>query len=474
MKILLVKPPKNKKVLTFSRTEPLELEYLASAVKEHEVKILDMRIDRDLMKRLEQFRPDFVGTTAYTCDVNMAKDVLKEVKKFDKNVQTGVGGYHATSLPYDFAEPYVDIIFLGMSDFSFRNYIRTLNRDGNVLEVENIALVKENKLYFSEKKDFDGDLDSLPFPARDLTLPYRNKYHDQMRNKTADILTSRGCPYRCAFCACWKFMNGKYITRSPESVVEEIAMLPDEVDLVSFADDNTLHDIKRAWRLAELLKEGKPQKNFSMYARTDTIVRHPDLIESLRDAGLTSLTVGLESYQDEILDAYNKKTSVKTNNEAIKVLQNLGVSISAHFIINPEYTQEDFERLLKYVYDNNLFRLAFPVLTPFPGTDLYLIHRDRFVIKDYDFYDATHSILPTKLKRNEFYRLLADLYRKSYSFRRYFNSKFKESYSLFNKSKGDRTKNADRISLFKLGLVHICALPMYIKIRNNHKSESSV
>ncbi|GAI77350.1 unnamed protein product, partial [marine sediment metagenome] len=68
MKILLVKPPKSQKVFTFSRSEPLELEYLASAVKEHEVKILDMRIDRDLMKRLEQFRPFFLQALSWPVD----------------------------------------------------------------------------------------------------------------------------------------------------------------------------------------------------------------------------------------------------------------------------------------------------------------------------------------------------------------------------------------------------------------------
>ena len=62
--------------------EPLELEYLASAVKEHDVEILDMRIDKGLNQKLEQFRPDFVGISAYTCNANTAKEILKEVKKF--------------------------------------------------------------------------------------------------------------------------------------------------------------------------------------------------------------------------------------------------------------------------------------------------------------------------------------------------------------------------------------------------------
>jgi hypothetical protein len=73
MKILLIKPPLNPNMVTTTRIEPLELEYLAASVHEHEVDILDMRVDRNLLKKLKNFKPHVVGTTAYTCDVNTAK-----------------------------------------------------------------------------------------------------------------------------------------------------------------------------------------------------------------------------------------------------------------------------------------------------------------------------------------------------------------------------------------------------------------
>ena len=109
-------------------------------------------------------------------------------------------------------------------------------------------------MQFTGFKPFDANLDSLPFPARDLTRRYRKHYRDSMKNVTGLIVTSRGCPYRCTFCACWKVMKGKYVTRSPESVVAEYAGLPEEIELACFSDDNTLHDTGRAWRLANLIK----------------------------------------------------------------------------------------------------------------------------------------------------------------------------------------------------------------------------
>jgi len=471
LKILLIKPPLSRDLITLPRVEPLELEYLASAVKEHEVEILDMRIDKGLDKKLEQFRPNFVGISAYTCNVNVAKEILKEVKKFDIHIATAVGGHHATFLPDDFAFPFIDVLFLGMSDFTFKEYINIIEEGRDVMCVNNIALRKNDNLYFTEKKAIDIDLDSLPLPARHLTRQYRNKYHDSMRNRIALIHTTRGCPYRCVFCACWKIMDGKYVTRSPESIIEEFNKLPDDVDLVHFVDDNTLHSIKRAWRLCELLKERKIRKKFTMFARADTIVKHPDLIENLKDSGLEYLTVGIESYRDDELGVLNKKTSVQINNEAIRVLQKLGVGIAAHFMVNPNYTKEDFKHLLEYVCAMDLLRPTYSILTPLPGTELYFDNYDRFVIRNNDFFDCAHSVLPTKMDRKEFYSQFAKLYKKSYSFQRYFKSKLKDIRLLFMKLKDRILCNVDRISLFRLILIHIVTIPVYLRIKKNYKSE---
>ena len=102
MNILLIKPPLSPNLLTVSLYEPLELEYLASSVRNHNVRILDMRIDRNLIKELIRFRPDLVGITAYTCDYNITVQVLKEIKKYSRGIRTVVGGNHATFLPLDF------------------------------------------------------------------------------------------------------------------------------------------------------------------------------------------------------------------------------------------------------------------------------------------------------------------------------------------------------------------------------------
>jgi radical SAM superfamily enzyme YgiQ (UPF0313 family) len=156
--------------------DPMELEYLAAAVPDHMVEILDMRVDDDLQTRLEKFRPGLVGVTANTCDVPMALQALREVKKFDAGIVTAVGGHHATFLPADFAEPSVDAIFLGMADISFRDFVSRLEDGKDLSEVHNLALVWNGRLEFTEPESFEMDLDRIPFPARHLVVSRKEFY----------------------------------------------------------------------------------------------------------------------------------------------------------------------------------------------------------------------------------------------------------------------------------------------------------
>ncbi|MFC1585488.1 cobalamin-dependent protein [Fibrobacterota bacterium] len=97
MKILLIKPPPNQILLTTTRYGPLDLEYIAAAAAGCEIEIFDMRIEKNLSKKLDCFKPNLVGITAYTCDVNTVKRILQYVKQYDRNITTVIGGHHATS-----------------------------------------------------------------------------------------------------------------------------------------------------------------------------------------------------------------------------------------------------------------------------------------------------------------------------------------------------------------------------------------
>ncbi|HEM61978.1 MAG TPA: cobalamin B12-binding domain-containing protein, partial [Chloroflexi bacterium] len=108
MRVLLVQPPESQTVVGFSKfgcPEPLALEILAASVRDHEVEILDMRMDRDLERRLRRFGPQVVGVTGYTPTVPQMLAVCRSTKELDPFIITVVGGYHATLCPEDFDTP---------------------------------------------------------------------------------------------------------------------------------------------------------------------------------------------------------------------------------------------------------------------------------------------------------------------------------------------------------------------------------
>ncbi len=463
MKILLVKPPLNPHLLTTSLYEPLELEYLGASVKSSYVRILDMRIDRNLHKELSDFKPDLVGITAYTCDYNTVVQILREIRDFNGSVKTVVGGHHATFMPGDFVLPSVDAVFLGYADSTFPRYVSAFNDPERQKDIPNIVLIDGKSVFYTKRDTSAPDLNSLPLPDRTLTLQYRRKYHDPVRNRLTLLMTSRGCPSRCNFCACWKLMDGKYSARTPESIIDELKCLPEENKVIYFSDDNTFTNIDRMWKLCGLIKKYNIKKKFQMYARADTIVKHQALFGELAGAGLQFITVGFESFSDRDLDYYSKKTSVAMNNQAIQILKKLNIYILAHFIIRPEYTAEDFKQLFKYISDNNLFRPAFPVLTPLPGTELYENTVNTFTITNFDFFDFTHSVLPTRLEDREFYRQLTRIYVKSFSILRYFKHRIKRFF--LSKSERYFTDNTDGITAFRLLLISYHGLALFFKMR---------
>lgn len=416
MKVLLVQPPFNPNIIGAGIvycSEPLGLESIAGNIPHREVKILDMRIEPDFDKELVSFQPDIVAITSLTTDVYIARNLLRKVKDYNPEILTVVGGHHATIMPKDFNEDFIDVIVIGEGEITFRELVDTYEVKGNFKDVSGIALPDGEELMFTPRRKLTSDLDKIPFPDRGLTKKYRHKYFRGTWKPITSVMTSRGCPFRCNFCAMWKVMNGKYWVRSPQSVVNEISEV--EGKYIDFVDDNTLHDVKRAERIYEMIKERGIKKIFKLFARSDTIVKKAHIIAKWKEIGLQLVLIGLESYKDDELTSLNKHNTVRNNEEAIHILHDSDIEVVASFIIHPTYEEEDFNALAEYVDKMNLIHPIFTVLTPFPGTDLYKETYDKLLTHNYELFDAVHSLLPTKLPRKKFYQCFVDLCRRTYS-----------------------------------------------------------
>ena len=411
MKILLIQPAKAQRTIggdDYFIFEPLGLEYLASGIKDrHDVKILDMRFDRNINKEIKDYRPDVVGITAYTVHVNTVRDLSRKIKTIGPDIFIVVGGHHATVVPSDFLIPDIDLVVMGEGVFVFKEVISRLESKRSFDGIAGIAYLDGNEQKIIPTEPVT-DMDIFPYPARELTEKYRKHYYSEWMKPLASIRTSKGCPFKCNFCALWKLTGGKYLTRKPENIIGELSKIKEKY--IFFADDESLVDANRMKKLAELIKEAGIKKKYFLYGRSDTIVKHPELIKMWKDIGLERVFVGLEFFRDEDLKYINKGSTVENNREAIRILQSNSIEIYASFIIRPDFSKEDFQEFKEYCRELDLNFVSFAVLTPLPGTDFHEEVKDSLITTNYDLFDFIHTVLPTKLPLKEFFNNLNFLY----------------------------------------------------------------
>lgn len=253
------------------------------------------------------------------------------------------------------------------------------------------------------------ELDELPTPARHLIRHYAPHYYFNFHKPLALLETARGCPYRCNFCSVWKFHEKSFREKSPERVVEELAAI--EAPHVFITDDIFWLNVHRGKEMARQIKAAGIKKYFKIQTRTDIICRHPEVIEMWKDCGHLSIFLGLEKIDDEGLSSVNKNNNAENNDRAIEILQELDVGYTPNFIVDPDWDRDDFAKLRDWVSNTGAYNSGFSILTPLPGTDLWDSVKGDVVTSDWELFDIAHSVLPTKLSREEFYFEYARLWR---------------------------------------------------------------
>ncbi len=417
MKILLIQPGHKKQTIGFDRMifcEPLGLEMVAGALKGQNVRLLDMRLRNNLSQVLSSFRPDVCGIScSYTIDVSSSIRIAKEIKNNGHGPFVVIGGHHATMMPKDFFQDEIDAIVVGEGEGTMKELVEGLERKRDLREISGLFIRTKEGFVDTGPRDFIKDLDQLPFPDYGAIQKYRRYYHMGFQKPLALVETARGCPYHCNFCSVWIFYQGRCRMKSPERVVSELKRLKERNIL--FTDDNFLINISRAEEIARLLKKKQLKKQFTIQARSDTIVQHPDTIIRLKEVGLKGVFIGFEKIRDDELASIEKKNSVRNNEEALEILRSLEIDLWASFIVDPDYRKEDFDHLRQYVLEHRIQTPTFSVLTPLPGTPLYQEKEEKLTERNYDLFDIAHAVLPTRLPLIEFYQEYARLWDTPYS-----------------------------------------------------------
>jgi len=420
MKILLINPPNCGRSIPeerygitslkqIFRGEPLALEVLAGNLSEHEVRILDLKAEPDgLQEELTSFAPELVALTAMTCEAQTVLRIATEVKQSCQAILV-VGGVHASADPEFFNQQMIDWVVIGLGKQSFRQLVTSIEAGDLSCSIPGVARSNPGqRLNYQPRKFSRSDLAEQQAPRYDLVARYRPEYSLlSLGLQLGFVASAAGCPYDCSFCCIAPLTGGDYLTASIDTVIRDIQSLSTPV--IRLVDANTFGNPDHALKLAAAIEAAGIKKQFMADVRSDTVVRHPDLLKRWKDIGLRAVIIGFEEIEDAALGLMNKENSAATNLQAIETLHRIGLTIVGDFIISPDYTEQQFDNLSCFVKQQKIDLPMHTILTPLPGTALYQQIRDQITNHDLDYYTLTNAVLPTRLDEELFYQRYAAL-----------------------------------------------------------------
>jgi len=394
MRTLLINPP-------YPFTEwpnmPLGLSYIAAVLEQNgvEVKVLDLLVsqfsEEKVHRCMAEFRPEVVGVTAVTMNYPASSNILKLCKRFDDNVITVIGGPHVTFCAEQTLReaPWIDIVVRAQGEYTMLDIVS----GKKPAEIEGLVFRDRDGIVATADRPWIENLDELPLPARHL-FPLA-KY--RAFNAGGSLISGRGCPFNCIFCAGHRMTGRTVRRRNPKLVVDEMEVVrglgfkeiyvEDDLLTLNHAHVNAICD--------EILSRNLKIR-WNAFSRVDTITR--ELLRRMKQAGCYGLVFGVESGNQEILDRVKKKITLKKVKQAVGLTKEAGMSAVTSFILGlPGETRKtmrqsyDLARSLDAPY-------CLHVLSPFPGTEV----REKaaeygitILTDDWSKYDANRVVTTT-------------------------------------------------------------------------------
>jgi magnesium-protoporphyrin IX monomethyl ester (oxidative) cyclase len=322
----------------------------------HNVEIIDFYSDTDPLSRLKNSvnSSDVVGISVYSEECKSAIDICTKIKEIDENIPLIIGGPHCifskNGSLYSF--PKADISVAGEGEYVSLDIAKYLEGTQNLSEIPGIFYREKNSIKSGKPIEVIKNLDDLPFPARHLVEKYTYGVYSfgyKLRQKVTSIITSRGCPFHCKFCARYgnSIKDWGFRTRSSENVFREIQEISEKYKSLWIVDDNFLADKKRAIKICDMIIDSGI--NIDLYiegARVDSA--NEELYKKLKKAGTKLLGFGIESMNQDILDFYNKKITIQQIENSLHLANKMDFLTYGSFILGaPIETKEHIEKTIK-------------------------------------------------------------------------------------------------------------------------------
>ena len=391
-----------------SSVDPLGIEYLgASLVREgHDVELFQKRRTlEELINKIVGTDSEVIGISSLTCDIYNAFKVAEAMKTKNKKIKTIIGGYHATALPSEsLKNDSIDFVVLGEGENPLLRLVNALSEGKTTFDdFSNLGWKTEDGDIKINKRDFSDVSDIQQWPLRKKEFLEGNKlygvgYPPISHHKAALITYSRNCPHKCRYCASPWLFGRRVRHRDPQDVINEMVRLRDAhgVNLFYFTDLTFNINRKKTEELCNVLKG----KDLNWYAMCSIDNKNIDeeLIVLMKEAGMTKILFGLESFSKNVLKAYDrtiKEDRAKYFNDSLRLLDKHGLGTRCTYMIGEiNETESDLKTypdLFKQILPDEM---SIKIVTPFPGTPLFDEYENKGLLlhKQWDKYDTDHLV----------------------------------------------------------------------------------
>ena len=407
--------------------QPLGTLYVAASLLEagHEVRFLNGAFlsHDEIIDETERYKPDFAGIYSTAFGWRMAKNTAGDIRRRMKDVFIAAGGPYPIALKGGCLEDAksIDAVVTGEGEATLVELLDRLSRGIPLNGLKGLVYRERDMVVENPPRPLIDDLDSLPFPARELLgksdsyIPPPATYR---RRPVAVVISSRGCNRRCIFCFQIDRQREKGIRyRSINNVMKEIEhCLRQGYREIKFIDDTLAADYGRALELAEEIR--RRGLDFTWFASACVHQVDRRLLKAFKDAGCWAILMGAESGVQKNLNTLRKGITLEQIRRAVRDAKNVGLRVFTPFLIGiPGETYEEALKTIDFACELDPDMANFHSLTPFPGTDLF-DNLERFGTVSDDLKDYTYqgvAFTPYTMGRDDIRELRQIAFRRFYS-----------------------------------------------------------